>query len=102
MQKVKTRQEALPLRLRGDWMAYNKIIYDGETLIDLTSDTVTADTLLAGYKAHKADGTIITGTLLDGFPEECSVFCVLTDSEGSGILDSSGFAIDSRTVYKKV
>lgn len=88
--------------MRGDWMAYNKIIYEGKTLIDLTNDTVTADTLLAGHKAHKADGTVITGTLLDGFPKECSVFCVLTDSEGNCILISDGFVINSRTVYKKV
>lgn len=42
--------------------AYNKIIYGGQTLIDLTSDTVTADKVLAAYTFHKADGTIGTGT----------------------------------------
>ena len=43
-------------------MAYNKIIYDGKTLIDLTADTVSADKLLSGIKAHDKSGTIITGT----------------------------------------
>lgn len=43
-------------------MAYNKIIYDGKTLIDLTADTVVADKLLSGYKAHDKSGTVITGT----------------------------------------
>lgn len=43
-------------------MAKNKIIYAGETLIDLTADTVTADKLAAGYTAHDRSGEIITGT----------------------------------------
>ena len=47
-------------------MAYNKIIYGGNTLIDLTGDTVTADKLLSGYTAHGADGEAITGTYQDG------------------------------------
>ena len=42
-------------------MAYNKIIYGGNTLIDLTSDTVTTSNLLTGYTAHDRSGTIITG-----------------------------------------
>ena len=41
---------------------YNKIIYGGKTLIDLTSDTVVADKLLAGFTAHDKSGAIITGT----------------------------------------
>lgn len=40
----------------------NKIIYGGQTLIDLTSDTVTADKILEGYTAHDKSGAIITGT----------------------------------------
>lgn len=40
----------------------NKIIYGGETLIDLTTDTVQADKLLKGYKAHDKSGEVITGT----------------------------------------
>lgn len=43
-------------------MAYNKIIYDGKTLIDLTADTVVADKLLSGFKAHDKAGAVITGT----------------------------------------
>lgn len=40
----------------------NKVVYDGDTLIDLTADTVTADKLLKGYTAHDASGAVITGT----------------------------------------
>lgn len=43
-------------------MAYNKIIYGGKTLIDLTGDTVTADRLLKGVTAHDMSGETITGT----------------------------------------
>ena len=41
---------------------YNKIVYGGKTLIDLTSDTVTAATLLAPATAHDKSGAVITGT----------------------------------------
>lgn len=43
-------------------MANSKIIYYGETLMDLTGDTVKADKLLKGYTAHGADGEPIKGT----------------------------------------
>ena len=42
-------------------MAINKVVYGGEVLIDLTSDTVTSETLLAGATAHGKDGKIING-----------------------------------------
>lgn len=43
-------------------MAISKVIYGGNTLIDLTADTVTADKLAKGVTAHGADGEQITGT----------------------------------------
>ena len=43
-------------------MAVNKIIYGGKTLIDLTADTVAAETLLKGATAHDKSGETITGT----------------------------------------
>lgn len=43
-------------------MAINKIVYGGNTLIDLTSDTVAVENLLSGFTAHDRSGTIITGT----------------------------------------
>lgn len=43
-------------------MAINKVVYGGNTLIDLTADTVTADKLLDGYTAHGKDGEVVTGT----------------------------------------
>ena len=40
----------------------NKVIYDGNTLIDLTSDTVTADKVLSGYTFHLKSGVTGTGS----------------------------------------
>ena len=40
----------------------NKVIYGGETLIDLTSDTVIAEKMLSGYTAHDKSGALVTGT----------------------------------------
>ena len=47
-------------------MAYekkiSKVIYGGNTLIDLTGDTVEASKLLYGYTAHGADGEEVVGS----------------------------------------
>lgn len=40
----------------------SKVVYGGQTLIDLTADTVVADKMLKGYTAHGADGEVVTGT----------------------------------------
>jgi hypothetical protein len=42
-------------------MAISKVVYGGNTLIDLTPDTVTKEKILKGYTAHGADGEPITG-----------------------------------------
>ena len=41
----------------------SKIVYDGQTIIDLTGDTVSESTLMRGYTAHSNDGRKITGIL---------------------------------------
>lgn len=45
-------------------MEKNKIIYGGKVLLDLTNDTVSADTLIEGITAHDKSGQIITGNLV--------------------------------------
>ena len=47
-------------------MGINKVQYGNTTLIDLTSDTVTADKLMQGYTAHDRTGALITGLIMDG------------------------------------
>ena len=44
-------------------MAVNKVIYGGNTLVDLTGDTVTAADLADGVKATGADGNPIVGMM---------------------------------------
>lgn len=40
----------------------SKVVYFGDTLIDLTSDTVEPSKLLSGFTAHDKSGAPITGT----------------------------------------
>jgi len=44
-------------------MGVSKVVFSGNVVIDLTSDTVTADKLYEGVTAHGADGETITGTM---------------------------------------
>ena len=44
-------------------MAVNKVVFGGETIINLTNDTVTPDTLAKGITAHDASGKAITGRM---------------------------------------
>ena len=64
-------------------MANNKVVYDGATLIDLTSDTVTPETLLTGATAHDASGVQITGTASANANEN-------TPTDINGILKGDG------------
>lgn len=43
----------------------NKVVYDGRTLIDLTSDTVVAGALRQNYTAHDKSGAQISGSIPD-------------------------------------
>lgn len=42
-------------------MAVNKVIYGGQTLMDLTGDSITKEVLLKGYTAHDKAGEEIEG-----------------------------------------
>ena len=46
----------------------NQVIVNGETILDLTNDTVTANDLAKGVTAHDKSGTAITGTVEVGHP----------------------------------
>ena len=47
-------------------MAINKVEYYGNTLVDLTDTTATADKILTGYGAYGADGEWMDGTASGG------------------------------------
>ena len=44
-------------------MAVNHVIINGETVVDLRNDTVSADKLLKGATANDKTGAAITGTV---------------------------------------
>lgn len=46
-------------------MAINKVVYDGNTIVDLTSDTVSPESLLNGVTAHDKSGASIMGVMTD-------------------------------------
>ena len=74
----------------------NHIVYFGDTLIDLRSDTVTAETLLEGYTAHDASGAVITGTYV---PTSSAITVITTpDSHGGVIKEIVAVDISNDTV----
>lgn len=75
-------------------MAVNKVIYSGEMLLDLTSDTVTADTLLVGYTAHSASGSSITGTYDPSEHDDDEIDRILT----AGLTDGYKHFSDDGTI----
>lgn len=68
-------------------MAVNKVIYDGNTLIDLTGDSVTPETLMTGITAHNRAGKAISGRL--------QAVKLTVDSNGNGTLTGAGMSVDS-------
>lgn len=56
----------------------NKVVLGSDTVLDLTSDTVTPETLLVGTTAHNAKGEIITGTLVP-----CTVYSAESPAMGA-------------------
>ena len=96
-------------------MSVNKVIYGGRTLIDLSSDTVTTDTLLKGVTAHKKDGSIIIGSnsdeidriltagLMDGFKQfsDNGTIISTTDLQGRKLVKefSNNFMTCTTTLY---
>lgn len=73
-------------------MAVNKVVFGTETLIDLTSDTVAPEVLLAGYTATNAAGEAIAGAAV--IPTKTSELendsGFLTEQDISGKLDKTG------------
>lgn len=63
----------------------NKVVKGTDTLIDLTADTVTANSLMQGYTAHDASGQPIVGTMSGGGGTEAGT--VTQDGDGYLVLD---------------
>lgn len=70
-------------------MPVNKVVFGDRTLIDLTSDTVSADKLAKGVTAHDKTGVQITGTMESGGSSEkygATADTFLGDVNVSGVL----------------
>lgn len=81
----------------------NKVaLANGTVLMDLTSDTVTAGSVLAGVTAHDKSGAKITGTLFSNFQDSMELTDSITDSSGNAVIDSSGSRITGIRKYKMV
>lgn len=61
----------------------SKVVFEGDTLLDLTADTVTPETLLKGATAHNAAGEAITGTLEAGGGAAAESDITFYDYEGT-------------------
>lgn len=62
-------------------MAVNKVEIGGETVLDLTSDTVTSDNLAYGITAHGANGEVIVGA---------KKFCRIYNTTNPALTTSAG------------
>lgn len=71
-------------------MAVNKIIYGGNTLVDLTGDTVTAADLAEGVKATGADGNPIVGLMQKGEIASYDEIDNALNLAGTGTIPSGG------------
>ena len=65
-------------------MGINKIIFGTDTLIDLTSDTISPEVILEGYTAHDNSGATITGSLTLPVYEEPYAYDYLKGYTNSG------------------
>ena len=78
-------------------MAVNKVDINGATVLDLTGDSVTPETLLQGATAHDASGAAITGTMVRGTKLKIIVSvasgAVVTATKGS--LSISGTSVNN-------
>lgn len=79
----------------------NKVIFGSDVKIDLTEDTVTADTLLSGKTAHDKSGAIISGTC--SYDADTSDATATADTIESGkIAYSKGNKITGTLSFRKL
>lgn len=71
-------------------MAVNKVIYGGNTLVDLTGDTVTAADLAEGITATGADGNPIVGLMQKGEIASYDEIDNALNLAGTGTIPSGG------------
>lgn len=71
-------------------MAVNKVVYGGNTLVDLTGDTVTANDLAEGITATGANGDKVVGVMTKGEIATNSEIDNALNLAGTGTVPSGG------------
>ena len=71
-------------------MAVNKVVYGGNTLVDLTGDTVTAADLAEGITATGANGDKVVGVMTKGEIATNSEIDNALNLAGTGTIPSGG------------
>lgn len=77
----------------------NQVIVNGETILDLRSDTVIPETLQKGYTAHDKSGAQITGTLEVPAAEERTV--ELSMPSGNQVIQPTSGKVMSKVTVQK-
>lgn len=83
-------------------MAYNKIIYGGNTLIDLTDDDVTQADVLSGKQFHGNDGETYTGTMTNRGAVTGTISSLASYTIAQGYHNGNGSVAISGTEQAKI
>lgn len=85
-------------------MGVSRVDYGGETLIDLTGDNVSPDTLLFGVRAHNAAGEEIEGTVKANASEvtlSASGWATGSDGRFAQTVSAQGVTADTAIILVK-
>ena len=80
-------------------MAVNKVVINNEIKIDLTSDTVSPDTLSKGITAHDKSGNVIVGTMEGGSSSQRIESSVYTQEINQGRVPYTVYHLYNPSVY---
>lgn len=80
-------------------MAVNKVVINDEIKIDLTSDTVSPDTLSKGITAHDKSGNVIVGTMEGGVSSQRIESSVYTEKINMGRANFTVYRLYNPSVY---
>lgn len=85
-------------------MPISRVVFGGQTLIDLTQDTVDASALHQGVIAHDKAGNKIVGTALPVVEEDSNwvIEDSILDSSGAPIMDNQSRNLVGRKVYAPI
>lgn len=80
-------------------MGVSKVDYNGDTLIDLSNDSVTPETLALGETAHNSNGDIITGTMVQSVGSDDDIYIIPKVFEENDNWSTDEWLRDLRDAY---